>query len=135
MITPVGLRWQSRIKTLATLTSRDTHTRARTHRSSLILNNTHMGHFHNTQRTSRRREIERASGKRENEGEEVSTLLGGLARSSLWDTFTHRTHTGVRTHTHTRAPTKERMFRERRSRNAAADGESAARPRGVVLDL
>lgn len=47
--------------------------------------------------------MERASGKRENEGEEVSTLLGGLARSFLWETFTHsgtkHTHTGVRTHT------------------------------------
>lgn len=63
-----------------------------------------MGHFHNTQRTSRRREIERASGKRENEGEEVSTLLGGLARFSLWETFTLSgtiyTHTQEYEHTH-----------------------------------
>lgn len=40
--------------------------------------------------------MERASGKRENEGEEVSTLLGGLARFfPLGDvhTFRHYTHT------------------------------------------
>lgn len=46
--------------------------------------------------------MERASGKRENEGEEVSTLLGGLARFSLWETFTlsGTIHTHRSTNTH-----------------------------------
>lgn len=46
--------------------------------------------------------MERASGKRENEGEEVSTLLGGLARFSLWETFTlsGTIHTQEYQHTH-----------------------------------
>lgn len=51
--------------------------------------------------------MERPSGKRENEGEEVSTLLGGLARFfPLGDVHTFRhyshthTHTGVCKHTH-----------------------------------
>lgn len=47
-------------------TSQDAHKPAPIPRS-IILNNTHMGHFHNTERTSRRREMQRANGERGSE--------------------------------------------------------------------
>lgn len=107
-----------------TYQSRHAHRRA--HISSLILNNTHMGHFHNTHRTSRRREMEGASGKRENKGEEVSTLLGGLACSfPLGDIHTSRrwTHTGVRTHTcwRNRWGLKKKKKKKKKVANARAE--------------
>lgn len=54
-----------------THTNRDTQTH--TDPRSIILNNTHMGHFHNTERTSRRREMERANGERGSEHTAGST--------------------------------------------------------------
>lgn len=79
MITWILPHWQRHVKAVQTRT----HTNADPR--SLILSNTHTGHFHNAQRTRRRRELERAK----TQGEEVSTLLDGLVQFPR-DSHTHR---------------------------------------------
>lgn len=56
--------------------------------------------------------MERASGERENEGEEVSTLQGGLVRSFLWETFTRSgtKHTHTQEYEHTRVEETDEIF-------------------------
>lgn len=65
--------------------------------------------------------MERASGKRENEGEEVSTLLGGLARSFLWETFTRSGTKHTHRSTNTHVLTKQMRFFFFKNANAGAE--------------
>lgn len=78
-----------------TYTNQDTQTH--TDPCSIILNNTHMGHFHNTERTSRRREMERANGERGSEH-----TAGSTRSPPQGDVCTFR-HTHIHTHTNSNA--------------------------------
>lgn len=62
-----------------------------------------------------------ASGKRENKGEEVSTLLGGLACSFLWETFTLSGTEHTQEYVHTHVLTKQMRFLKKRVANARAE--------------